>query len=102
MRIRKCQNQSEYESVIDDYITQGYKVQDRGQVSTKLKNSSWGSGWVHFFLALFFWWLVFIPNVIYAFYKNSKADEVLVRNEAAKKAPSPQGTAPKVEGQGTA
>jgi hypothetical protein len=36
MRLRKAASQSEFENIIDDYITQRYKVKDRGEKSARL------------------------------------------------------------------
>lgn len=78
MRIRKCQNQSELESVTDDYITRGYKVVSRGENSIKMKeDTGYGSVFWHIVLLLF---IPLIGNAIYAWHVNSKGEEVLIKN----------------------
>lgn len=81
MRIRKTQSQSEFESVIDDYITRGYEVLTRGQDTCKLReHGGWGSAGGH--LAVFLltiWWTLGIGNIVYALYKRYSGEEVLVQ-----------------------
>jgi hypothetical protein len=83
-RIRRVQNLREMESVTDDFITQGYKVKNRGQDSVLLfRNGGFGSVLIH--IIVFFctvWWTFFIGNLLYAvitYYKGGKADEVLLK-----------------------
>lgn len=80
MRIRKVQNQKEFESVIDEYITQGYSTKSRGEESAKLKKADYGGLVAHIIIFLIFgWWTFFIANLLYAGYCYSKGDEVLVK-----------------------
>lgn len=82
MRIRRVSSQQEMERAIDDYITQGYKVQARGESNAKLKQNNWGSGAGHFWIALFtVWWTFGFGNLIYALVKNSGGDQVMVKME---------------------
>lgn len=82
LRIRKVEDEKKLEKVIDEYITQGYKVKSRGEQTVKVKKSDYGGLGAHLLILIFFgWWLLLIPNLIYAVYRNSKGDEVLVKIE---------------------
>jgi len=82
MRVRKCDDETEYERVIDDHITQGYDVKDRGQDSARLKKTTFGGLGAHLvILVLFGWWTVGVANGVYAAYKywaDSKEMQVKV------------------------
>ena len=80
MRLRRTETQNEYERVIDDYITQGYAVQNRGQHSAVLKKKSYGGVGTHIVVALLTaWWTFFLGNALYAWYANYSADKVTVK-----------------------
>ncbi len=78
-RIRRCSNKKEFEQLIDDYVTQGYKVQSQGEnnalvVKEKKKD--------HFKVALLtIWWTCGIGNLIYAFMPAKIEDEVMIKIE---------------------
>ncbi len=78
-RIRRCSTQKEFEQIIDDFITTGYKVQTRGEtnallVKTKKKD--------HLKVAILtIWWTFGIGNLIYAFMPAKVEDEVMVKLE---------------------
>lgn len=81
-RIRRVDDQREMEKVIDDFITQGYKVKSQGERSTMMKKKSFGSGGMHVILLLLTgWWTFGIGNAIYAAYKYFTADEVQIKVE---------------------
>jgi hypothetical protein len=44
------------ESVIDDFVTQGYTILNRGESSALLRKNSWGSGGGHLLWALLTVW----------------------------------------------
>jgi hypothetical protein len=46
-RIRRVDDRKEMEKVIDDFITQGYKVKSQGERSTMMKDKDFGSGGMH-------------------------------------------------------
>lgn len=77
-RIRRVANPKEMEQVIDDYITQGYKVKSRGEATATVKKENWGTAGWHI---LWFCLTLGIGNIIYALVSNSSADSVLVRIE---------------------
>jgi hypothetical protein len=82
MRLRKAQTTQEMERVVDDLITQGYKVKSRGERSVKMKHEEYGSLMAHIIIfVLFGWWTFFIANVLYAAYKYVTGDEVLIQLE---------------------
>lgn len=70
------------EKVIDDFITQGYKVKSQGERSTMMKEKDFGSGGMHLVVALLtIWWTLGIGNALYAAYKYFTADEVQIKVE---------------------
>lgn len=79
-RIRKVENDREFENVIDDFITQGYEVLDRGENSCRLReNKGWGSIAVHILLIfLTGWWTFGIGNLIYALITRYKSGQKLL------------------------
>ena len=82
MRLRRAQTTQEMERVVDDLITQGYKVKSRGERSVKMKDEEYGSLMAHIIIfVLFGWWTFFIANVLYAAYKYVTGDEVLIQLE---------------------
>lgn len=79
-RIRRVENRQEFERVIDDYITQGYKVKSRGEMSAQLKEKSYGSWAAHTIIFIVVgWWTLFVANIVYAAIKYSGADSVTVK-----------------------
>jgi len=79
-RIRRVDSEKEMEQVIDDFVTQGYKIDNRGNRSTMMKEKDWGSGAGHIVVAvLTIWWTLGIGNVVYAIYKNLTADKVQIK-----------------------
>ncbi|NLP26491.1 MAG: hypothetical protein GX365_03980 [Clostridiales bacterium] len=76
-RIRKCSNEGDFQQVIDDFITTGYKLKSQGEnnallVKYKPKN--------HGRVALLTIWFTFgIGNLIYHFMPAKVEDEVLVK-----------------------
>jgi hypothetical protein len=79
-RIRKVGTQKEFDSIVDDYITQGYGIMSRGEKTALLRKNSWGTGAGHIFAAvLTIWWTLGIGNLIYAVASHFMAEKVLVR-----------------------
>jgi len=89
-RLRKCQSPREYESVIDDFHTQGYEAINRGQNSVLLRKKTWGSLLGHallFFLTV--WFTMGIGNLVYALVAHFTAEKILVQLEVAMYEPPP-------------
>ena len=82
-RIRKTTTQREYEQIIDEYITLGYKIESRGENNCNLKKAEYGGIASHIIvLALTVWWTFFIGNILWLLYNYlTKSDEVLVKLE---------------------
>ena len=81
-RIRRVDDAREMEKVIDDFVTQGYKIKSQGERSSMMKKHTWGSGSGHIVVAaLTIWWTLGIGNVAYAIYKNRTAEEVQIKVE---------------------
>lgn len=79
MRIRNVETKKEFEKVVDEYITLGYKVIDRGEETAKMSDVQNGSIIVHAVLAVMFWWIFCIPNFVYIWHSRRNADEVLIK-----------------------
>ncbi len=78
-RIRRVTSQREFEQVIDDFVTTGYKVESRGENNALLKKFKKKN---HGLVALLtVWWTCGIGNLIYAFIPAKVEDEVMVKLE---------------------
>lgn len=82
-RIRKVKSQREYEQLIDEYVTLGYNVKERGELTCALEKANFGSVASHAIVAVFScWWTLFIGNIVWAIYNYySKSDRVLLKLE---------------------
>ena len=81
-RIRKVKSQREYEQLIDEYVTLGYKVKDRGELTCALEKTNFGSVTSHVIILIIFCWTFLIANVIWAVYNYySNSDRVLLKLE---------------------
>lgn len=79
-RIRRVDDTKEMEQVIDDFITQGYKVKSRGERSSMMKKKDFGSGGMHVLIGIFLgWWTLGVANAVFAAYKYFTADEVQIK-----------------------
>jgi hypothetical protein len=79
-RLRKAYSESEFESVIDDYITQGFKVKSRGEKSAQMIKAVYGSMLSHLILFVFTFWTFFIANILWLAYNyTTKSEKVLVK-----------------------
>lgn len=79
-RIRKFETEDKMEEVIDEYITKGYKVKSRGEKNAKVKEKDYGSLGAHILIFILLgWWTLFIANILYAAYKYTSSDEVLLK-----------------------
>jgi abortive infection bacteriophage resistance protein len=80
VRIRKVDTQNQMEELIDEYITQGYKVEDRGQATAKLKKVQYGSLVGHILIFIVFgWWTFLLANILYLIYSYMSGEEVLLK-----------------------
>lgn len=80
-RIRKPRTEREYEEIIDELITQGYKIESRGDRTTQLMHAKYGGIVSHILIFILFgWWTFFIANIIWLAYNYySHSDRVLVK-----------------------
>lgn len=79
-RIRRVDDQREMEKVIDDFVTQGYKIKSQGERTAMMKKKNFGSVGVHILILIFVgWWTLGIANAVYAAYKYFTADEVQIK-----------------------
>lgn len=56
-------------------LVSGWEVSEITSTHYILKKPQ--NGWVHFALALFFWWTFFIPNIIYGIYRATSTRKIL-------------------------
>ena len=79
-RIRRVTTNRELQQVRDDFMTQGYEVLREGEGTILMRIKTWGSTGYHVVIALLTaWWLLFIPNVIYALVAHNGADQVMIK-----------------------
>lgn len=80
-RIRKPTNQRDYEEIIDELITQGYKIESQGEYTTQLMKAAYGSAVSHILIFIIFgWWTIFVANIIWLAYNYyAHSDKVLVK-----------------------
>ena len=79
-RLRKAASQREFDTLVDDYITEGYTIISKGERNTLLRRKSWGSMGAHIIIFLLSaWWTFLIGNIIYALIAHSSADKVMVK-----------------------
>lgn len=79
-RIRHVDSTREMERVMDELITQGYKVSTQGELSAMMKKHTWGTAGMHVLVALLtIWWSFGVGNVVYAVYQNRTAEEVQIK-----------------------
>jgi len=79
-RLRKVGTKREFESLIDDYITQGYALLNRGESTALLRKKSWGSGGGHLLCGVLVgWWTLGIGNAAYAAIAHFNAEQVMVK-----------------------
>ena len=79
-RIRRAASQREMESIVDDYITQGYETMNTGENSVLVRKKNWGSTGGHVMCAILtVWWTIGLGNLTYALISRYTAEKVLVR-----------------------
>jgi hypothetical protein len=82
MRLRETESKKELRKVVDQYITEGYKIQSRGNNSVKLKKTEYGSFAAHILIFIVTaWWTFLLGNIFYAAYKYITGEQVLVQLE---------------------
>lgn len=77
-RIRKVSTLKEFERILDDFITQGYKVVSRGEETALVIKRDKKENHLLVFL-LTFWFTLGFGNIIYALLPGKVKDEVLVK-----------------------
>ena len=96
-RIRRVDSEREQEKLLDEFLTKGYRIQEQGQYSARVKEKDWGSVPVHGFVFFFtfiaaavlfdaanvtasaVWVVAFLANVIYAVYSWFTSEEVVIK-----------------------
>lgn len=99
-RIRRVESEREQEKLVDEFITKGYKIDEQGQYSTKVKEKDWGSAPVHAFVFLFSflagavlldaavgsggaaWVIAVLAIVTYAAYSRFTSEEIVIKVDA--------------------
>lgn len=79
IRIKELDTKKEFEDTIDTHYMMGYKLESHTGNKAMLKKGDNGNIIVHIVLAIFFWWLIFLPNLAYALYSRSQSDEVILK-----------------------
>ena len=80
-RSRRVSSQKEFEQVIDDFITTGYKIESRGENNALLKKYKKKNHGMCALLTV--WWTCGLGNLIYALMPAKVEDEVMVKIETA-------------------
>ena len=79
-RLRNVDSENHMEELVEDFITQGYEVLNRGEGSTLVRVKTYGSGMTHFVVFLLTaWWTIGLGNLLYAIIAHVRAEQVLVR-----------------------
>lgn len=79
-RLRRAQTRPEFETAVDDYVTQGYDILSRGDTTALVRRKTWGTGGTHALVAfLTIWWTFGLGNLLYALLAHSSAEKVLIR-----------------------
>ena len=79
-RIRRVDTKKQMDSLVDDFVTQGYSIVSQGENTTLVKKKSGNRVLYHVLLLVFCWWTFGIANLIY-FLVSGKTDEVMVKVE---------------------
>lgn len=98
-RIRRVESRRELEKLTDEFVTKGYKIENRGEQSARVKDKDLGSAPVHGFVFLFAligaavlvdaagitssaaWVVAFLANALYGFYSWWTSEQVLIKIE---------------------
>jgi hypothetical protein len=81
-RLRKATTQKEMENLIDDYVTQGYEIVERGERSTMMRRKTWGTASGHFvWFLLTVWFTAGLGNLAYALIAHFTAEQVFIKQE---------------------
>lgn len=79
-RIRRVSTQKEFERMIDDFITMGYKIAAQGEDNARVVKRA--AKTKHALIALLtIWWTWGIGNLIYALIPGKIEDDVFVKVE---------------------
>ncbi|SCM56785.1 putative membrane protein {ECO:0000313/EMBL:CEA12757,1} [Methanothermobacter wolfeii] len=80
MRIRKTRSEREFDEVIDEYFTLGYKEEEKGEKSIRMIKPRYGGLLSHILILLLTWWTFGIGNILWAWYNYKKnSDKVLIK-----------------------
>lgn len=81
-RIRSVDSARQMDATVDDFVTQGFLVKERGERSTLIKRKEWGTAGGHVLVGLLtVWWTVGLGNLTYGLIKHYTAEEILVKVE---------------------
>ena len=90
-RIRKVRDREQLDTLIDDYITQGYKVTEEGGRTVMLQKGGWGEPlWHLIWAAVTVWWTCGLGNLGYAIYAHANGPKVLLKIEGGRDSRSPR------------
>ena len=77
-RLRRVSTSKEFDNLIDDYVTQGYSIKNRGERSAMVQKAEYGGLGMHLLLLLC---TVGVGNVVYALIKMNGADKIHLKLE---------------------
>lgn len=84
-RVRRVTDRREMERSVDEFITRGYRIVAEGDASTRLKERDWGDAGTHLIIAMLTgWWTFGLANALYALYRYTTAEEVVVKIEESR------------------
>ncbi len=84
-RLRRVGTKSEMESLLDDYITQGYAIVEQGERTVMVRKKTWGTTGGHVLWAfLTAWWTLGLGNLTYALIAHYGAEQILLKLDTAK------------------
>lgn len=81
-RVKRVADRTELDRSVDEFVTRGYRITDRGRASARLKKNDRGAAGVHLLIAvLTVWWTLGLANTLYAIYRWVTAEEIVIRIE---------------------
>lgn len=83
-RLRRVSSKREFESMLDDFITQGYEILEQGQSTALVRRKTWGSSGGHLLWGLLtFWCTLGIGNLAYALAAHYNAEKVMLKIDSS-------------------
>lgn len=88
VRLRRVTSKKEMETLVDDYITQGYEVKEQGERSVMLRRKTWGTAGGHTLWALLtVWFTLGFGNLAYALVAHYTSEQIMLKLDDNSKTP---------------